>query len=301
MLTVHKAIWVLVFCLALIGESLAQTFAPIPSPGESRQPEQIQPSPPETPAATDQRGTDQSPLVVKVLPAPAQNNSGEPPRETSDKSPADWFLVIFAGLLVIVSAGQGIMFVLQTRRFHETVQMLMSGESALIFLSEPNAGLLLPGGNFANEPESPGVPLPLITCQFINVGRTTAVIKEIRGELLLGTQFPREPTYNYSQAKRAELVAMPEKKTVEQRFEYDRNFTAVEIELIKERKVGILFFGYVKYSDIFGRQHSKGFGLICRGPNKFQAWGGPSYNYARAEIANNQITKLIRDLTNNKQ
>src|ERR1700682_3828384 len=91
------------------------------------------------------------------------------------------------------------------------------------------------------------------------------------------------PAYTYSKVRRGEIVARPEKKNVEQLFENNRNFTAVEIELIKERKVGVLFFGYVKYSDIFGRLRTKGFGYICRGSNKFQVWGGRSYNYTRSE------------------
>ena len=127
------------------------------------------------------------------------------------------------------------------------------------------------------------MPLPAVACKFLNIGRTSAIIKEIRGELFLGAQFPTEPAYAYSKVRRGEIIARPEETNVEQLFEYNRNFTAVEIELIKERKVGVLFFGYVKYSDIFGRLQTKGFGFICRGPNKFQPWGGRGYNYTRAE------------------
>ena len=190
---------------------------------------------------------------------------------------------MFIGLLVIVSAGQGVAFAIQAKRLRETVQSLMSGESAVIHLTEFDASLLLPSGSYADEPERPGVPLPAVACKFLNIGRTSAVIKEIRGELFLGAQFPTEPAYAYSKVRRGEIIARPEETNVEQLFEYNRNFTAVEIELIKERKVGVLFFGYVKYSDVFGRMNVKGFVFICRFQGNFQSCGGRVYNYTRAE------------------
>ena len=280
MSTLRIGFFVLAFSLASSGNSLAQFQAP-PLLGQYRQQEQPQVQPPEQPVAPDPRGTEQSPLVVKVLPPADAPNNSEVPQE--GRSATDWLLVMFIGLLVIVSAGQGVAFAIQAKRLRETVQSFMSGESAVIHLGELDASLLLPSGTYAKEPEDPGVPLPAIACEFFNIGRTSAIIKEIRGELLLGAQFPAETAYTYSKVRRGEIVARPEKRNVEQLFEYNRNFTAVEIELIKERKVGVLFFGYVRYNDIFGRLHTKGFGFICRGPNKFQPWGGRAYNYIRSE------------------
>jgi hypothetical protein len=280
----RKTFLVLALSLASIGNSLAQFQGPAPF-GELRQPEPVQAQSPEQPVPADPRGTEQSPLIVKVLPT---DNPGEPPQEHG--SAIDWLLAILILLLVLVGAGQGIVFAIQAKRLRETVQSLMSGESAVIHLTELDASLLLPSSAYADEPESPGVPLPAIACEFLNIGRTTAIIKEIRGELFLGAQFPAEPAYAYSKVRRGEIVARPEKNTVEQLFEYNRNFTQVEIELIKERKANVLFFGYIKYSDVFSRLHTKGFGFMCRGPNKFQVWGGRAYNYVRSEKELEQYT-----------
>jgi hypothetical protein len=290
MLKPRIAIIVLVSCLAIFGNSPGQSQGLIPNSGDYRQPEQAQPRSAEQPesaeqhVAADPHGTEQSPLIVKVLPpTDAPNNSVEVPQE--GRSTTDWLLLMFIGLLVLVGAGQGVVFAIQARRLRDVLQSLMTGECALIYPIELNASLLLPNGEYANDPENPDAPLPAITCEFMNIGRTTGIIKEIRGELFFGTHFPREPAYAYSQVKRGDIMARPEKKTAEQRFEYSRNFTTGEIELIKERKVGVLFFGYVKYNDVFGRLHTKGFGLMCRGLNKFQAWGGRGYNYIRSEEA----------------
>ncbi len=274
----RKILLVLALSLASIGNSLAQFQGQAPF-GELRQPEPVQAQPPEQPVLADPRGTEQSPLIVKVLPT---DNPGEAPQDHG--SVTDWLLAILIVLLVLVGTGQGIVFAIQAKRLRETVQSLMSGESAVIHLTGLDASLLLPGSAYADEPERPGVPLPAIACEFINIGKTTAIIKEVRGELFLGAQFPAEPAYAYSKVRRGEIVIRPEKNTVEQLFEYNRNFTKVEIELIKERKANVLFFGYVKYSDVFGRLHTKCFGLMCRSPNIFQAWGR-AYNYTRIETA----------------
>jgi hypothetical protein len=282
MLTLRKTISVMSLCLILTGGAMAQ--APGPLFGGGSRPLEAQNQPEEQPTSTDQRGTDQSPLVVKVLPSiPSQSDSAYVAQEESGRSSSDWVLVFFVGLLVIVVAGQAVVFAIQAKLLRETVRYFMTGEGALVYPIEPSASLLLPGRDYAEDPEAPGVPLPTITCEFINVGRTAAVIKEVRGELFFGAQFPREPAYTYSQARRSENLIRPEKKTPEQKFEYSRSFTVGEIELIKERKVNVLFFGYVKYADIFGRQHTKGFGLVCRGTNKFQNWGGPGYNYLKSD------------------
>lgn len=287
MLKPRFVIFVLVSCLTIFGDSPGQSQGLLPNSGDYRQPEQAQPQPAEQPGVADPRGTEQSPLIVKVLPpTDAPSNFVNVPQEV--RSTSNWLLVIFMGLFVVVGAGQGIVFAIQAKRLRETAQVFMSGECACIYPTEPNGGLLLPSGVHAQYPENPGVPLPAITCEFMNIGRSAGIIKEIRGELFLGIQLPREPMYSYSQVKRGDIVVRTEENTVEQRFEYNRNFTTVEIELIKERKIGVLFFGYVKYADVFGRLHTRGFGYICRGPKIFQAWGGNGYNYTRSETAPDQ-------------
>src|SRR5271169_2775901 len=124
MLKPRIAIFVLATCLAIFGDSPGQPQGLIPNSGDYRQPEQAQPrsaeqprsteqpGPAEQPVAADPRGTEQSPLIVKVLPpTEAPNNSVEVPQE--GRSTTDWLLVVFMGLLVLVGAGQGVVFAIQ--------------------------------------------------------------------------------------------------------------------------------------------------------------------------------------------
>src|ERR1700730_5737706 len=101
MSTLRIGFFVLALSLASSGNSLAQFQGPAPL-GEYRQSEQAQVQPPEPPSAPDPRGTEQSPLIVKVLPPTDAPNNSEVPQE--GRSATDWLLIIFIGLLVIVGA-----------------------------------------------------------------------------------------------------------------------------------------------------------------------------------------------------
>lgn len=100
----------LVVALALLAAFASDSW------GQSRRNPPEKTTPAQQPAAPDQRGTEQSPLVVKSIPTPkTHEETAADEAEKKDKSNSDWWLVKLTGVLagigflqLIVFAWQGI-------------------------------------------------------------------------------------------------------------------------------------------------------------------------------------------------
>jgi hypothetical protein len=85
-------------------------------------PKQKTPNPQQT-APADQRGTEQLPAVVKILPTPKTAEETEADRkERAEKADSDWALVKLTGALAIVGALQLLVFGYQAWKLRQTVQ-----------------------------------------------------------------------------------------------------------------------------------------------------------------------------------
>jgi hypothetical protein len=74
-------------------------------------------------APADQRGTEQLPAVVKILPTPKTAEETEADRkERAEKADSDWALVKLTGALAIVGALQLLVFGYQAWKLRQTVQ-----------------------------------------------------------------------------------------------------------------------------------------------------------------------------------
>jgi hypothetical protein len=78
---------------------------------------------PQQTAPADQRGTEQLPAVVKILPTPKTAEETEADRkERAEKADSDWALVKLTGALAIVGALQLLVFGYQAWKLRQTVQ-----------------------------------------------------------------------------------------------------------------------------------------------------------------------------------
>jgi hypothetical protein len=94
----------------------------LPAQSDPKAPQQKATNPQQT-APTDQRGTEQLPAVVKILPAPKTREEAEADsKERAEKSETDWWLIKLTGALAIVGALQLIVFGVQARRLRQTVE-----------------------------------------------------------------------------------------------------------------------------------------------------------------------------------
>ena len=88
-----------------------------------RQSQQRQSRPAQEPTATDRRGTEQSPLVIKTLPT--VKSKAETDQDTEDrdqKSSHDWWLVVFSGVLAVSAIFQLGVYGYQAKKLRETVK-----------------------------------------------------------------------------------------------------------------------------------------------------------------------------------
>jgi hypothetical protein len=244
------------------------------------------------PPSNNQRGTDQSPLVIKILPPPQSEQQSTPKaaaqkNQTTDDEKLSTFteFLFFATLgLAIIAALQLFVFGYQGFQLKRTVDATVAGERPYLYPDHPNYTRFLPSGAKAVYPTAKGVPVPNIEIIFANVGRTSGIIKEMRAEIVLDV-LPTVPTFTYSQVRRrGEIIVRSDTITSPTVIEYSRNLTRDEIDEFAVGTRPIFLFGYVKYADAFGFLHTKGFCFQNR-LNKppIELAGGRSYNYSRSE------------------
>jgi hypothetical protein len=189
-----------VLLLALCAECSALSQQPSPTERKAGQPEQQQPKAPKQPATTDQRGTEQSPLIVKTLPTTKTQEEAEQARnEREEKATNDQEVIEFDRRLVIIGwlqlavfALQLIVFSYQAWKLRQTVDAteyaadaakksadsLRNIERAYVFidyelLRERNEALKV-GGIFGKQ----------IALVFKNFGRTPAIVNGINYKCL---------------------------------------------------------------------------------------------------------------------
>jgi hypothetical protein len=104
----------------------AQSQPPTPRTGKSKgNPPQNKATTTQQQPATDQRGTEQSPVVVKVLPTPkTQEEAAQEKDDRDDKASASRWTMWLAGLTVLVGCGQLIVYGIQARRLRETIDKM---------------------------------------------------------------------------------------------------------------------------------------------------------------------------------
>src|SRR5271155_1038262 len=104
---------------------------PSPSAGESQRPPQQKPSAANQPAGNEQRGTEDRPVVVKVLPSEkTETERAQEQHDRFEKSSSDWWIVRLTGALALVGIlqflaliGQAIVFRIQANALRESVDL----------------------------------------------------------------------------------------------------------------------------------------------------------------------------------
>src|SRR5208337_1124166 len=120
-------------------QSNARSQYPSPSEGEPRQPQQTQNRGTQQPSAPDQRGTENSPIIVKVQPTPkTQAETDQEANDRLNKAAYDRNTLILSLLLVIVAFLQfvaiGIQAVFLWRAFKAAKKSADIAEASLVKL-----------------------------------------------------------------------------------------------------------------------------------------------------------------------
>jgi hypothetical protein len=105
--------------------AVASQSQPAGRPAPRRNPSQQQQSRSAQPSEVDQRGTENSPIVVKVLPAPkTPEETAQERAARNDLSAANWWMVRLTGLIFIIGALQTLVFWIQATRLKKTIEKM---------------------------------------------------------------------------------------------------------------------------------------------------------------------------------
>jgi Sec-independent protein translocase protein TatA len=117
------------FLLLLI---FAASQGPSPAPTKAGDVPQPNSSAPSQAANSDQRGTEQSPLVIKLLPTDkTKQESEEDAQDRQEKASSDWWIVCLTGILALVAFLQLLVFGYQAKKLRETVESAKDQSSAM--------------------------------------------------------------------------------------------------------------------------------------------------------------------------
>jgi hypothetical protein len=128
----------------LFGTAAAQSQPPVPGP-KPEKPPQSQPARRDQPVTRDERGTDTSPISVKIVPTPkTQIEAAQEKAERDAKAANDWWLMVFTGGLVVVGATQLIAFSIQARRLKQTIDVMRDTAISQLraYVSAPKASIV---------------------------------------------------------------------------------------------------------------------------------------------------------------
>jgi hypothetical protein len=96
---------------------------PTPCAGKSSQPQKQQPQSVNQPANQDQRGAQDSPVFVKVVPAPkTQAEINQEAEERQRQSSRQWWTIVMSAILAVIALGQAAIYWYQAIQLRRTVE-----------------------------------------------------------------------------------------------------------------------------------------------------------------------------------
>jgi len=291
------------FCSLVIALALLAAFAS-ESWGQSKQ----TPSKASQQRATQQeRGTEDSPVVVKVIPTEKSKGDldAEKARQESDRQ-----LVKLTSDLANYTK---LLFVATTALFLATVGLVVAGfrqvrdarrsinaaedstkiaERALTELERPFVGLEIIESGFKSElvsEEEYYVTLEEnLTFKYVNHGRSPATIIETSDKFDICTPHnlpdPIDPNAIGNQVPFGVIVGANGGSSPLSTREQSKGIDKQEFMRVTSGDDNLIFIGYVRFRDIFNRTHVTGFCLrLSRSDARFYFVGDHRYNYTHVE------------------
>jgi hypothetical protein len=112
----------LIIFLIVTAASSPTPNRPLPSPAKVPYPPQPQAGSAQMQPGADQRGTENEPVIVKVLPTlKTKQEADQEQTDRQDVSSSNWWMVRLTGVLAFLALVQAIVFGLQARRLRQTI------------------------------------------------------------------------------------------------------------------------------------------------------------------------------------
>ena len=233
----------------LFAATVAFSQQPPPAKGKSGQPQQS--------STTDQRGTQQAPFVVKVLPTPKTNEEvtqeakARNEKEALDRRITDATdnIAYFNKILATVAVLQFLALIFQAWMLRRTVNTSRASERAYVTMSHEAPGVVF---------ETEGLSYLIIKIK--NYGRTPAKVTDTLLKPVIlppGEKLPPKPNYirdrENLESPKAFLVC-DDYFFVTEYFDNKEQFLAIQ-----EGTAILYLIGYVDYVDAFNKRHRGGY------------------------------------------
>ncbi len=275
---IKRLIEILILTSICVITANAQSQRPTPSTGVLTKPIHKHSTTKQQPSEGDQRGTEQSPLIVKTINSPkTQAEVDQDRKDHAEKATSDRLLVRYTGYLALLAFLQLLIFIFQAVIFliqvfllrgtlsatekaanaaKESADALKNAERAHLYVFVRRYPDIEPGRPITNIQE--GYNIAKITA--MNFGKTPAII--IKFNHILGVFTDKEIDNKLSEMKTNPSIFPSEIIVVTQEKEWG-HIAECNISAHDEIDIGIsaeyACFGRLDYRDVFGAIHEMTF------------------------------------------
>lgn len=240
------------------------------------------------PSAKYQAGTEQSPIVVKLLPSEvAQKEIENAHKETQQKIETDRQLVNYTGVLALIAFLQFGIFWYQGSQLKRSVDSSERASAPYVFPDLDEIDLYRNDSNH----------IPRLKIKLWNHGKTPAIMKQARFELHITDQLPGNPqfTKNATDFSSHEIISGEQPSSFDWEYKFYREISPTESEQLKKNIKDVPFkrvylTGEIKYDDFFGYTHTIGCCFKLFHTNKYLVKNYPGYAYKDRERSRDKQT-----------
>jgi hypothetical protein len=224
---------------------------------------------------TDQRGTDQLPLVVQPLPTKKNAEIAEQEkREAKEKNNSDWWTWLLGSLTIVALFGQLAVFIAQAYFLKGTLtatantanaanlnaQGVIDAERAHLFVvvvRHDVSETIQAGNQGRHDPsiEKTKMQGPVLAYVFRNAGKTPAILEEVMHSMML--EKTEQHTITYEAPDRA-LEIIPGESDLIDRIAVtfdERPFLVEDAMALGDHDLMLFFYSAATYRDIYNRKH----------------------------------------------
>jgi hypothetical protein len=242
------------------------------------------------PNADDQRGTEKTPLIVKILQPPktvAEN--AQQAEDRKQKTETDTWLVRWTGAVAIFTLVLGGIGFYQGKQLKRSVDLLAQSERAQMFIviRNENLGMISNAAQSTNKTMDDGhlSGHPVVWYVFKNYGKTPAIVKELSARLAYFETLPADPIYVPSdQVLDEHMIACGEVTHIPRLQKPQIHhcpmvgpMTVNQAKSVIRAQSYIWFYGRIVYDDIFGNEHEHRFLWRYGGSHGFR----PNYEHPK--------------------
>lgn len=286
MLILRRLIGIIILILLCVVVTNAQSQRATPSGREKSKPQQQEVKTKQQQPASDQRGTEQSPLIVKTVnPPKTEAETNQERQERSKKASHDWWFLVFTALLAVFALIQVGVLIWQGYSMEGTLQLTREAtavakesadatkESVETLKSAERANL------FVMVQHAEDAPHVKWFCDFIvfNAGRTPAILTNVNGSyerVAHGDAIPNiSPEGDHGITPDTMIIAGSPG------IEDTKTFRARKSQAFRG-DYRLVCIGRIQYKDIFGASRETGFCWEYMDDiREFQPINDPKRNY----------------------